>query len=173
MGCRDTKARQRSKTERHVLPRSNAGKCWKFPWRRLCLAWEQRSSQRGCRTLQARQQNPTKRQSRHASWKLMNLRESVWNPLHQEIMKITSREKGCNSISHNNLAHKLIPLPQTMKSPDAKAAVDKEWEKQEKILAWQMDKVKSKKDVILEAQKEGERKPTLLHWWTSVISRMS
>ena len=29
--------------------------------------------------------------------------------------------------------HKFIPMPQTMKIPDAKAAVDKEWEKLEKI----------------------------------------
>ena len=35
-----------------------------------------------------------------------------------------------------------------------KAAVDKEWEMFEKLPAWQMDKVKSKKDVILEAQTE-------------------
>ena len=33
----------------------------------------------------------------------------------------------------------------------------KEWDKREKILAWLMDKVKSKKDVILEAQKEKEK----------------
>ena len=36
--------------------------------------------------------NP-KRQSMHASCKLMNPRESVWNPLHQKIMKITSQLK--------------------------------------------------------------------------------
>ena len=37
-------------------------------------------------------------------------------------------------------------MPQAMKSPDVKAAVDKEWDKIEKIPAWQMDRVKSKKD---------------------------
>ena len=41
-----------------------------------------------------------------------------------------------------------------MKIPDAKAAVDKEWEKLEKLPAWQMTKVKSKSEVILEAQYE-------------------
>ena len=45
-------------------------------------------------------------------------------------------------------------MPQAMKTADAKAAVIKEWEKLEKIPAWQMDKVKSKKDVVLGAQKE-------------------
>ena len=33
---------------------------------------------------------------------------------------------GMNSLSHYNLVHKLIPMPQAMKIPDAKAAVDKE-----------------------------------------------
>ena len=37
--------------------------------------------------------------------------------------------KGENSLQHYNLVHKLIPMPQAMKIPPAKAAVDKEWEK--------------------------------------------
>ena len=36
--------------------------------------------------------------------------------------------KGSNSVSRYNLAHKFILFPQAMKIPDAKAAVDKEWE---------------------------------------------
>ena len=36
--------------------------------------------------------------------------------------------KGINSLNHNNLVHKFIPLPHAMKIPEAKAAVDKEWE---------------------------------------------
>ena len=39
-----------------------------------------------------------------------------------------------------------------MKIPAAKAAVDKEWEKLEKISAWNLTKVKSKKQVIDEAR---------------------
>ena len=39
-----------------------------------------------------------------------------------------------------------------MKIPDAKAAVDKEWKELETIPTWQLDWVKSKKEVILEAQ---------------------
>ena len=34
--------------------------------------------------------------------------------------------KGDNSLQHYNLVHKFIPLPQAMKIPAAKAAVDKE-----------------------------------------------
>ena len=42
-----------------------------------------------------------------------------------------------------------------MKIPAAKAAVDKEWEKLEKISAWNLTKVRSKKDVIDEARTAG------------------
>ena len=34
--------------------------------------------------------------------------------------------KDDNSLQHNNLVHKLIPTPQAMKIPTAKAAVDNE-----------------------------------------------
>ena len=40
--------------------------------------------------------------------------------------------KGDNSLQHYNLVHKFIPMPQAMKIPAAKAAVDKEWETLEK-----------------------------------------
>ena len=42
-----------------------------------------------------------------------------------------------------------------MKIPAAKAGVDKEWEKLEKISAWNLTKVKSKKQVIDEARTSG------------------
>ena len=42
-----------------------------------------------------------------------------------------------------------------MKIPAAKAAVDKEWEKLEKISAWNLAKVESKKQVIDEARTAG------------------
>ena len=51
---------------------------------------------------------------------------------------------GENSLQHYNLVHKFIPMPQAMKSPAAKAAADKEWEK--------LEKVRSKKEVIDEAR---------------------
>ena len=41
------------------------------------------------------------------------------------------------------------------KIPAAKAAVDKEWEKLEKISAWNLTKVGSKKEVIDEARTTG------------------
>ena len=53
--------------------------------------------------------------------------------------------KGDNSLQHYNLVHKFIPMPEAMKIPAAKAAVDKEWEKLEKIPARDLTKVRSKK----------------------------
>ena len=41
--------------------------------------------------------------------------------------------KGDNVLQHYNFVHKFIPMPQAMKIPAAKATVDKEWEKLEKI----------------------------------------
>ena len=63
--------------------------------------------------------------------------------------------KGENSLQHYNLVHRSFPVPQAMKIPAAKAAVDKEWEKMEKISAWNLTKVKSKKEVIDEARTSG------------------
>ena len=60
--------------------------------------------------------------------------------------------KGDNSLQHYYLVHKLMPMSQAMKIPAAKAAVDKEWEKLDKISAWNLTKVRSKKEVIDEAR---------------------
>ena len=65
--------------------------------------------------------------------------------------------KGDNSLQHYNSVHKFIPMHQAMKIPAAKAAVDKEWEKLEKISAWNLTKVRSKKEVIEEARTSGAK----------------
>ena len=44
-----------------------------------------------------------------------------------------------------------------MKIPEAKGAVDKEWEKLEKIPAWNLTKVRSKSEVIGEARTKGAK----------------
>ena len=48
-------------------------------------------------------------------------------------------------------------MPQAMKFPAAKAVVDKEWEKLEKIQAWDQTKVRSKSEVIDEARMKGAK----------------
>ena len=63
--------------------------------------------------------------------------------------------KGDNSLQHYNLVHIFIRLPQAVKIPAEKAAVDKELEKLEKISASNLTKVRSKKEVIDEARTKG------------------
>ena len=79
--------------------------------------------------------------------------ESVTKRIHEEHIA----GKGQNSVLHYNLVRKFIPMPQAMKIPDAKPAVDKEWKKLETIPAWDVRKVKSKKEVIKEAQKNNNK----------------
>ena len=77
----------------------------------------------------------------------MNPPECVWETLNLQITKTILQEE-VRIHYHYNLVHKFIPMSQVMKIPAAKAAVDKEWEKLEKISAWNLTKVKSKKQVI-------------------------
>ena len=65
--------------------------------------------------------------------------------------------KGDNSLQHFDLVHKFIPVPQAMKIPAAKAAVVKELEKLENIPAWDLTKVRRKKEVIDEARTSGAK----------------
>ena len=65
-----------------------------------------------------------------------------------------SQEKSTIHYSKTTWYHKKNPMPQAMKIPEAKAAVDKEREKLEEIPAWDKTKVRNKSDVI-DARKEG------------------
>ena len=64
--------------------------------------------------------------------------------------------RGINSLNHYNLVHKIFPLLPAMKMPDANAAVVREWEKLEKMLALQLTTVRNKKEVNAEARNEGK-----------------
>ena len=83
----------------------------------------------------------------------MNPQECVWEIRCRIITKTMLQEKV--RIHYSTLVHKFIPMPQAMKIPAAKAAVDKEWEKLEKISAWNLTIVRSKKEVIDEARTSG------------------
>ena len=65
--------------------------------------------------------------------------------------------KGDNSLQHYNLVHTFFQKLLVKKIPAAKAAVDKEWEKLEKISVWNLTKVRSKKEVIDEARTKGAK----------------
>ena len=96
-------------------------------------------------------------QNLRVSWKPVNPQDCVWKNLYQITMRTILQEEGDNSLQHYNLVHKFIPMPQAMKIPAAKAAVDQEWEKFEKIPAWDLTKVRSKSEVIDEARTKGAK----------------
>ena len=54
----------------------------------------------------------------YASWRLRSPRDNVWNHLYRKNMKTTSQAKE-KSMTHYNLVHKFVPMPQAMKIPDA------------------------------------------------------
>ena len=95
-------------------------------------------------------------QNLRVSWKLMNLRDFEWEIQYRIIKTTILQEKEtihCSII----IWYTIFPMPQAMKIPAAKAAVDKEWEKLEKIPAWNLTKVRSKKEVIDEARMKGAK----------------
>ena len=102
--------------------------------------------------------HPTKlRQNLRVFWKLMHLRECVWEIRYRIITKTILQERvkihHSTTIWFTNVFLCLKPK----KYPAAKAAVDKEWEILENISAWNLTKVRSKKEVIDEARTTGEK----------------
>ena len=92
-----------------------------------------------------------------AWWNLKNPQGNEWNLLSTTNHEDHIAGEGFTSMSHYNLVHKLIRMSQAMKIPDAKAAVDKKW-KSSRRSQHDLEKVKNKKEVILEAlryKKEG------------------
>ena len=87
----------------------------------------------------------------HVSTK--QLAESLQSEIHED--RIASRR--FTSMTHYKLVHKFNPMPRAMKSPAAKGVVDMEWKKLETILAWDLENVKSKKEVILEARRDNKK----------------
>ena len=89
-----------------------------------------------------------------------NLRESTRMRLEESLPKYHEDHiagRGDNSQQHCDVVHKFVPMPQALKRPAAKAAVDEECDKLEKIPAWDKTKVRNKSDVIDEARKEGRK----------------
>ena len=90
-------------------------------------------------------------QNLRVSWKPVNLQDCVWENLYRIIMKTKLQEKGTIhciiTICYTNYSY-----APSHENSAAKAAVDKEWEKLEKILAWDLTKVRSKSAVIDEAR---------------------
>ena len=89
--------------------------------------------------------------------------EFSWGPYCRKGWQFTATLQFCTQI---------FPMPQAMKIPAAKTAVDKEWEKLEKIPALDLTTVRSKKRGDRWSKDDGRKSSFLPHWWTSVIWRM-
>ena len=126
---------------------------WEHQWLQPCLARHARkeSMERPVARLMISSLNL------HVPLKPVNPQACVWKNHYRNYHEDRIAGKGHNSLQHYNLVHKFIPMPQAMKIPAAKAAVDREWEKFEKIPAWDLTKVRNKSDVIDEARKEGRK----------------
>ena len=114
---------------------------WKHHWLQPCLARHARKASMGRPVARLMISSLYLR----VSWKPVNPQECVWKNLYKNNHEDHIAGKGDNSLQHCSLVHKYIPMPQAMKIPAAKAAVEKEWEKLENISAWDMTKVRSKK----------------------------
>ena len=92
-------------------------------------------------------------------WLLVESHESTRQRVESSLL--TKHEDRCGkastSMTHHNLVHNFILVPQAMKILDAKAAVDKEWQRLGAIPAWKLEKVKGKEENILEAQRDEKK----------------
>ena len=110
---------------------------WKHRWLPLCLA-RQASNVSMVRSVAKPMRS---NQNLRVFWKPVNPQDCVWENLYRIIMKTILREKETTHCSITILGTQIFPMPQAMKIPAAKAAVDKEWEKLAKIPAWDLTKV--------------------------------
>ena len=106
---------------------------------------QEKGSAPAFRTLKRRVVNPTRFQRQRM--------ESSLSKDHEDHIA----GKGYHSIAHYNLVHKSIPMPQAMKIPDAKAAVDKEWKNSRQFQHGTWEKLRAQKKVILEVERDKKK----------------
>ena len=123
---------------------------WKHQWLPLCFARQARRV--SMERLEARLM--ISNQNLRVSWKPVNPPECVWKNLYQIIMRTMLQERRT---IHCSITIWFTNLFLCLKIPAAKAAEDNEWEKLEKISAWNQTKVRSKEEVIDEARTKGAK----------------
>ena len=126
---------------------------WKHQWLPLCLARQARTSQHGATRGKSNEikSKPAcivgaAKSTRLRMWRIST--ELSWRPFCR---------KGWQFTATLQLGTQNFPMLQAMKIHAAKAAVDQEWEKLEKIPAWDLTKVRSKKEVVVEARTSGAK----------------
>ena len=130
-----------------------------LPAAMLCKTSSCRSSRETCSTIGEHKTNTI------VLLKLTNLWESGWKEFLTEIMKITLQTKAWIHQVTKSCAQ-IFRCLKKWKIPDARAEMEKEWEKLEKIPAWNLTKV-NKMEVIAEAMTKG----TTVHFASSMDLR--
>ena len=154
------------------------GESWKCTWTLPCRAKKETKSSSSSRATRARLEASNEVPKTKYSC-IVEAHESTRQRV--EPSRPKSHEdhiagKGQNSMTHYNLTHKFIPMPQAMKIPDAKAAVDKKWKtsngkssKRFQHGSWTKSKARRR---LFWRHRKTKTKSTLLHWRTYVISKM-
>ena len=110
-----------------------------------------------CKTCKKNKHGETRGKSNEIKSKLACILKTAYGIISTKIiMRTILQEKGTIHCNTKIWYTKFIPMLQAM-IPAAKAAVDQEWEKLEKIPAWNLTKVRSKLEVIDEARTKGAR----------------
>ena len=82
----------------------------------------------------------------------MSLGPSFSKPVHEEHLGGIFEA----SDTFNAMVHTPVPIPKALLIPDAKAALDKEYDKLNRIEAWDMSKVQSKRVIQEKAKRTGK-----------------
>ena len=89
---------------------------------------------------------------------IKNARKKLETPMAPAMpCKIMKKNCGIGASATLQFGTQIYSYASTKKIPAAKAAVDKEWEKFEKIPAWDLTTVRSKSEVIDEARTKGSK----------------
>ena len=99
----------------------------------------------------------TSNQNLRVFWKPVNLQDCVWENLYRIIMKTKLQEKETTHCMHYNLVHKFILMHQAMKFFAAKGSGGQGMGTNGEKSAWNVTKVRSKKEVIDEARTKGAK----------------
>ena len=99
----------------------------------------------------------------HASFKLMNLRESIWKELYRKIMVIALLERRFNSGSHCNVVHNFIPMLQAVQIPGCRSRCREIMKEARKTASMANDQGKGQKRGRSGSTKKSEEQSTLPH----------
>ena len=125
----------------------------------MLFAKEEHRSTSALRKLKRWVMNPTRfqRQNMHASCKLMSPRDKVWNHLYRKITKITSQVKHTVQWPITMWFTSLFRCFERRKFLMRKQQWTRNGRSSRRFRAWQLEKVKSKTDVVLETQKDKKK----------------